>query len=90
VRPLRAKRIVHNLVKGNSMSKLIRTTTVKSRSTDSRRGKSPIWTLSEGEIYILQRVKGAAIWTLATERDFGVKTTVAANEALFFNNPDNH
>jgi hypothetical protein len=70
-------------MKGNSMSKLIRSTTEKPRSADSRHHKRPIWTLSEGEIYILQRVKGAAIWTLATERDFGVKTTVAANEALF-------
>ncbi len=67
------------------MSKLIRSTTEKPRSADSRRRKSPIWTLSEGEIYILQRVKGAAIWTLATERDFGVKTTVAANDGLFNN-----
>ena len=67
------------------MSKLIRSTTVKSRPTDSRRGKSPIWTLSEGEIYILQRVKGAAIWRLATERDFGINTTDAANESIFNN-----
>ena len=68
------------------MSKIIRSTTEKSRTADSRHRKRPIWTLSEGEIYILQRVKGAVIWTLATERDFGVNTAVAANEAPF-NNP---
>jgi len=67
------------------MSKLIRSTTEKSRPADSRRRKSPIWVLSCGEIYILSRSKGAVIWTLATERDFSIKPTVAVNDT-FFNN----
>lgn len=67
------------------MSKRIRSTTLKSRPADSRRRKSPIWVLSCGEIYILSRAKGSVTWTLATERDFGVKQTVPANDE-FFNN----
>lgn len=70
------------------MSKLIRSTTVKSRPADQRRRKQPIWVIaSGGEVFILKRTRGAITWVPARESDFPARAraSVAANEAVFNN-----
>jgi hypothetical protein len=72
-------------MKGNSMSKLIRSTTPVHRPA-AKVGKRPVWIIaSGGEIFILKRRKGAFTWAPANEADFGVKPALAANDALFNN-----
>lgn len=70
------------------MSKLIRSTTVKSRPADQRSRKAPVWVIaSGGEVFVMKRTRGAITWVPARESDFPARSRagVAANEAVFNN-----
>lgn len=70
------------------MSKLIRSTTVKTRPTDQRSRKAPVWVIaSGGEVFVMKRTRGAITWVPARESDFPgrARAGVAANEAVFNN-----
>ena len=68
-------------MKGKIMSKLIRPKTLVRRPVVQRQ-KQPIYLIADGgEVFILRRLAGAAVWILATEADF-IKSA-AANDGVY-------